>query len=120
MPLADVLMSILGKKGLSATMEVRQFFQATGKADEDEMVSKQDYLRQRQHLNPDVFTILNQEYLRNFYSGAEEAECWHGHVYGGRQDSSGDTQFGGEPADVWGKREQVWESGSAGECQYAL
>ncbi|MDR3343245.1 MAG: hypothetical protein LBT14_10775 [Treponema sp.] len=48
MPLVDVLMSILGKQGLSATMEVRQFFQATGK--EDETVSKQDYLRQRQHL----------------------------------------------------------------------
>jgi hypothetical protein len=78
MPLADVLMSILGKQGLSATMEVRQFFQENGK--EDATVSKQDYLRQRQHLNPDVFTLLNQEYLHNFYSGLEEGEYWHGHV----------------------------------------
>jgi hypothetical protein len=43
MPLVDVLMSILNKKGLSATMEVRQFFQATGR--EDATVSKQDYLQ---------------------------------------------------------------------------
>jgi hypothetical protein len=38
-------------------------------------VSKQDYLRQRQHLNPAVFRALNRAYLRQFYPG-EEAEAW--------------------------------------------
>jgi hypothetical protein len=58
-------------------MEVRHFFQAAGK--EEQTVSKQDYLRQRQKLNPEVFKILNQEYLRQFYGG-DEVEGWHGYV----------------------------------------
>jgi hypothetical protein len=77
MPLADMLMCTLGKKALSAVMEVRQFFQAAGK--EEQTVSKQDYLRQRQKLNPEVFKILNQEYLQQFYGGTE-AEGWHGYI----------------------------------------
>jgi len=56
---------------------VRQFFQAAGK--EEQTVSKQDYLRQRQKLNPEVFKILNQEYLQQFYGGTE-AEGWHGYI----------------------------------------
>jgi hypothetical protein len=77
MPLSDIIMCTLGKKGLSATMEVRHYFQAAGK--EGQPVSKQDYLKQRQHLNPEVFKILNRHYLQNFYGG-EEAKGWHGYL----------------------------------------
>jgi hypothetical protein len=50
MPLRDILRCILSKKGLSAVIEVRHYFGAAEK--EEQMVSKQDYLQQRQKLNP--------------------------------------------------------------------
>jgi histidinol dehydrogenase len=77
MPLRDILTCTLAKKGLSAVMEVRHYFQAVEKA--EQTVSKQDYLRQRQKLNPEVFKILNRNYLRRFYSG-REAQDWHGYL----------------------------------------
>jgi IS4 transposase len=77
MPLSDILMCTLGKKALSTTMEVRQYFQEAGKA--EQTVSKQDYLRQRQKLNPEVFKVLNREYLREYYGG-DEAKLWRGYV----------------------------------------
>jgi hypothetical protein len=77
MPLADILRCTLCKKGLTATMELRQYFQAAGKM--RETVSKQDYLRQRQKLNPEVFKLLNRKYLQDFYGGTEVRK-WHGMV----------------------------------------
>ena len=62
MPLEDILLCTLGKKGLSTAMELRHYFQEMEKA--EQTVSKQDYLRRRQKLNPEVFTILNQNYLK--------------------------------------------------------
>ncbi|MDR1278785.1 MAG: hypothetical protein LBK02_08540, partial [Treponema sp.] len=50
MPLKDIVLCALGKKALTTTMEVRQYFQAAEKV--EQTVSKQDYLRQRQNLNP--------------------------------------------------------------------
>jgi hypothetical protein len=77
MPLCDILICTLGKKGLSTTMEIRQYFQAVEKM--EQTVSKQDYLKQRQKLNPEVFQLLNRNYLKQFYSG-EEARLWCGYV----------------------------------------
>lgn len=77
MPLKDILMCTLAKKGLSTTMEVRHYFQAVENI--EKTVSKQDYLRQRQKLNPEVFKLLNRNYLKRFYSG-EEALQWHGYL----------------------------------------
>ena len=77
MPLEDILLCILRKKGLTTTMELRQYFQEVNKV--EMTVSNQDYFKQRQKLNPDVFLGLNQSYLRNFYKG-EEAECWNGYL----------------------------------------
>jgi len=73
MPLSDILFCTLGKKGLSTIMELRHHFQAINKV--EKTVSKQDYLRQRQNLNPEVFKILNRNYLRRFYEG-QEAQEW--------------------------------------------
>jgi hypothetical protein len=53
-------------------MEIRQYFQAAEKM--EQMVSKWDYLKQRQKLNPEVFKILNRNYLKRFYSGREAKE----------------------------------------------
>jgi hypothetical protein len=77
MPLADILRCTLWKKGLTATMELRQYFQAAGNM--EQTVSKQDYLKQRQKLNPEVFRLLNRKYLQNFYEG-REVKTWYGMV----------------------------------------
>jgi hypothetical protein len=77
MPLRDMLMCTLGKKGLSTHMEVRHYFQEAGKM--EKTVSKQDYLQQRRKLNPEVFKVLNRNYLRRFYAEAE-AERWQGYL----------------------------------------
>ncbi|GBU29177.1 hypothetical protein R84B8_02741 [Treponema sp. R8-4-B8] len=77
MPLEDILLCTLAKKGLSATMETRHYFQEAEKT--EQTVSKQDYLRQRQKLNPAVFKILNLKYLKQFYGGQEAAQ-WHGYL----------------------------------------
>ena len=66
MPLEDILRCTLFKKGLTATMEVRQYFQAAGKM--EQRVSKQDYLKQRRRLNPAVFKLLHTNYLGHFYT----------------------------------------------------
>ena len=77
MPLEDILRCTLFKKGLTAPMEVRQYVQAAGKM--GPQVSKQDYLKQRRRLNPDVFKLLPTNYLRDFYQGREAAK-WRGYV----------------------------------------
>jgi hypothetical protein len=77
MPLEDIIMCTLGKKGLSTVMEIRHYFQAVGKM--EQTVSKQDYLRQRQKLNPEVFSLLNTNYLKRFYDGAE-AKGWRNYL----------------------------------------
>ena len=77
MPLHDILTCTLAKKGLSTTMEIRQYFQAAGNV--ERTVSKQDYLKQRQNLNPQVFKTLNRNYLKRFYGGQEPAG-WRGYL----------------------------------------
>jgi hypothetical protein len=57
MPLPDILTCTLAKKGLSTVMELRDYFEAVNKV--EQAVSKQDYLKQRQKLNPEVFKLLN-------------------------------------------------------------
>ena len=107
MPLEDILMCTLAKKGLSTTMELRQYFQAVGKM--GQAVSKQDYLRQRQKLNPEVFSILNRNYLKRFYEGPE-AHMWRGYlvfaVDGSRAEipnSEENRQVYGESINKYGK-----------------
>ena len=77
MPLNDILTSVLAKKGLSTVMEIRHYFQAVGRM--EQTVSKQDYLKQRQNLNPEVFKLLNRNYLKKFYNG-QETKCWRGYL----------------------------------------
>jgi hypothetical protein len=107
MPLEDILLCTLAKKGLSTTMEVRHYFQAVEKV--EQTVSKQDYLRQRQKLNPEVFKLLNRNYLKRFYSG-QEALQWHGYlvmaVDGSRAEipnSQENRQVYGESINKYGK-----------------
>ena len=77
MPLHDMITCILAKKDLSTVMELRHYCQEADKA--EQMVSKQDYFKQRLNLNPQVFKILNWNYLERYYSG-QEAKEWNGYL----------------------------------------
>ena len=77
MPLVDMLLCILAKKGLTTVMELRNYFKEADKM--DEKVSKQGYLKQRKKLNPKVFKVLNSKYLKRFYQSGE-AQTWLGYV----------------------------------------
>jgi len=105
MPLGDMLICTLAKKGLSAIMELRQYFQAANKI--ERTVSKQDYLRQRQKLNPEVFKVLNGNYLRRFYDG-KEAQKWHGYLVMAVDGSRAEIPNSEENRQVYGESENKY------------
>ena len=75
MPLKDILLCCLAKKGLTTDMELRKYFKE--KKELSIKISKQGYLQQRKRLNPGVFSYLNQEYLYDFYH-SKEPKLWNG------------------------------------------
>jgi len=105
MPLHDILTCTLAKKGLSAVMELRQYFQAAGKM--EQTVSKQDYLKQRQNLNPEVFKVLNRNYLKRFYNG-REANTWHGYLVMAIDGSRAEIPNSEENRRVYGESENKY------------
>jgi hypothetical protein len=100
MPLGDMLACTLAKKGLSTAMEVRHYFQAAGKA--GQAVSKQDYLKQRQKLNPEAFRLLNRNCLRRFYGGGEP-KGWRGYLVMAADGSRAEIPNSGENRRVYGE-----------------
>lgn len=77
MPLSDILFCTLAKKGLTAVMELQHYFNSKG--DSSMKISKQGYLQQRKKLNYKVFSFLNREYLKDFYT-SEEPVLWNGYL----------------------------------------
>jgi hypothetical protein len=77
MPLDDVVISILGRKGFSTAMEIRDYMKEKGS---DVTVSKQAYLKQRLKLNYEVFPYLNRQYLLDFYCGINEKDLFRGYL----------------------------------------
>lgn len=77
MPLEDILLCCLAKKGLTTVMELFSYARRKGDAQMD--ISKQGYLKQRKNLNPEVFTYLNHCYLEDFYPSGE-AGTWNGYL----------------------------------------
>lgn len=75
MPLKDILLCCLSKKGLTTVLELRNYFKQ--KTNLYMKISKQGYLQQRKQLNPDVFSYLNDEYLADFYHSSEP-KLWNG------------------------------------------
>jgi hypothetical protein len=100
MPLHDILICILAKKGLSAVMEIRKFFEAAGKTEQG--VSKQGYLKQRKKLNPEVFKLLNRDYLKQFYGG-QEAKGWRGYLVLAEDGSRAEIPDSAENRQTYGK-----------------
>ena len=70
MPLKDMLLCCLSKKGLSTVFELRNYFKQ--KEEKAMSLSVQGYLQQRKRLNPEVFSYLNREYLIEFYHSEEQ------------------------------------------------
>ncbi|GHV34939.1 hypothetical protein AGMMS4952_27320 [Spirochaetia bacterium] len=76
MPLQDILLCTLAKKGKTGSMEVRKFFEDKGGG---AGVSKQGYFQQRKKVNYEVFAALTADYLQDFYQGDEPLR-WHGYL----------------------------------------
>jgi hypothetical protein len=77
MPADDVIISVLGRKGLAAAMEIRDYMKEKG----DEInISKQAYLKQRLKLNHEVFIRLNEQYLLEFYREIGEENLFRGYL----------------------------------------
>ena len=77
MPLKDILLCCLSKKGLTTIFELRNYFRQ--KEAWPMQLSVQGYLQQRRRLNPKVFSYLNSEYLKDFYR-SDEVELWNGYL----------------------------------------
>lgn len=77
MPLKDMLLCCLSKKGLTTAFELRSYFKEKG--DLSMQLSIQGYLQQRKRLNPEIFPYLNRNYLMDFYH-SDEPKLWKGYL----------------------------------------
>jgi len=69
MPLEDIILCTLSKKGLTTSMEMHKYFTEKGVSAMN--VSKQAYLQQRKKLNYKAFSFLNRKYIQDFYLSPE-------------------------------------------------
>lgn len=65
MPLRDILLTMINRKGLTLTLELRNYMKISHPG---EQISKPGYLKQRMKLNPDAFLDLYHFHNKNFYS----------------------------------------------------
>ena len=65
MPLHDLLLTMINRKGLTLTLELRNYMKT---AHPGISISKPGYLKQRMKLNPDAFLELYKYHNRNLYS----------------------------------------------------
>lgn len=63
----DLANSIIFKKGKTLTLELAEFTEKMGK----EKITKQAYSKQRMNLNPELFVVLNNEYVEDIYREIE-------------------------------------------------
>ena len=68
MPLKQLLLSMLNRKGLTLFMELRKFYKMIN---EDSGISKVGYLKQRMKLNPEAFMDLSDFHAKNFYQDVQ-------------------------------------------------
>lgn len=76
MPVSLLIKSILTRRKQTCSMELRNFF----KEKKEKPISKQAYFKARQNLNPQVFTYLNDKYLKTFYSSSKEVKTWNDYI----------------------------------------
>lgn len=76
----DIILYELNKKGLSSKMEIINF----NNINDIENISSPGLFKQREKLNPDAFTYLIQESLKEFYVGYKnEVKTYKGYVLTG-------------------------------------
>lgn len=68
MPLDDLLLSMINRKGLTLKMELRNYMKISHPGIN---ISKPGYLKQRMKLNPEAFKYLYQSHNANFYHDDE-------------------------------------------------
>lgn len=76
MPLSDLLFTMINRKGLTLTLELRNYMKTFHPGTE---ISKPGYLKQRMKLNPDAFLDLYHYHNKNFYSEPDYA-TYHGYL----------------------------------------
>lgn len=71
----DIVMCILGKKGKTLSLELRDYMKKKNK----ETITKQAFSKQRQNLNPELFKVLNKEYVDDIYK-EKEIKTYKGYI----------------------------------------
>ena len=77
MPFEDLGLCVLAKKGLTLNMELENFFDK--KNNFENTISKQDFSKQRQKLNPKIFKVMNKQYITSFYDETNY-KTFHGNI----------------------------------------
>lgn len=99
MPLKDMLLCCLSKKGLTTAFELRNYFKDKGELSMS--LSVQGYLQQRKRLNPEIFPYLNRRYLMNFYHYGEP-KLWKGYLVVAIDGSKAEVPNSKENREVFG------------------
>lgn len=99
MPLKDMLLCCLAKKGLTTTLELRNYFKEKGIL--PMQLSVQGYLQQRKRLNPEIFLYLNRKYLMDFYH-SDEPRLWKGYLLTAIDGSKAEVPNSAENREMFG------------------
>lgn len=71
----DLAICILNRRGKTLTLELKNYMKEIGK---DE-ITKQAFSKQRQNLNPEIFRVLDEEYIKMIYK-EREIKTYKGYV----------------------------------------
>ena len=75
----DLLLMSLNKQGKNTSFEIRDFM-ISKKGDKNVMCTDEAYLKQRRHLNPEVFKKINEIYLKDFYEEKRYIKRKNGYI----------------------------------------
>lgn len=112
MPLKEVILSVVWKKGLTTAMELRKYFE--GKKESETPITVSGYLQQRRKLNYGVLKYLNEEYLRDCYA-SKEAKVWKGYVVLAIDGRKAEVPNSDENRKSFGKSGNQYEKGETRE-----
>lgn len=76
--LEHLILSILNRKGVTLSMELRRFFRLI-KPKTTDVISNAGYLKQRLKLNPAAFAYLNDFHVKNFYEDEKNLQKYKGY-----------------------------------------
>lgn len=71
----DLIICILDKKGKTLSLELKDYMKKIKK----EEITKQAFSKQRQNLNPEIFRVLDEEYIKLMYK-QREIKTYKGYV----------------------------------------